>query len=226
MVAARRVVRGEGETKQRILHAAAKHFARASYDSVQLRTIAEEVGVDVSYVHRSYGSKENLFREAIQLSRALSGAVPDGSREEVIHKIAAKVLAKPLSTEKGDVDSLLLLLRSATIPTTSALIESEIEEAWIQKLTSLTDDGSEFRGAMALSLLMGMSLLRRALVVPAARNVAKKDAERFLEEALLTLLTSTHHAPAKPSSTVARRTSSSGKGRVSASARKSSAGAV
>ncbi|MFD2029187.1 TetR/AcrR family transcriptional regulator [Ancylobacter dichloromethanicus] len=52
---------GEGTTRQTILTAAAKRFASASYDEVSLRDISADVDVDVAYVHRSFGSKENLF---------------------------------------------------------------------------------------------------------------------------------------------------------------------
>jgi len=59
------------DTRERILEAAIRQFSRRSYEQTGLRDIATDVGVDVAYVHRCFGSKENLFAEAL---RAAIGA--------------------------------------------------------------------------------------------------------------------------------------------------------
>src|SRR5262245_54451976 len=48
-------------TRQRILKAAVARFAKSSYEEVKLRDIASDVGVDVAYVCRSFGSKQQLL---------------------------------------------------------------------------------------------------------------------------------------------------------------------
>jgi AcrR family transcriptional regulator len=53
-------------TRRRIVLAAAVRFAQTSYEEVTLRDIARDVGVDVAHVHRSFGSKENLFAEVLR----------------------------------------------------------------------------------------------------------------------------------------------------------------
>ncbi|TXH17031.1 MAG: TetR/AcrR family transcriptional regulator, partial [Gammaproteobacteria bacterium] len=53
-------------TRDRILNAAILRFARSSYESVGLRDIAADAGVDVAYVHRCFGSKERLFAESLE----------------------------------------------------------------------------------------------------------------------------------------------------------------
>ena len=62
-----RIIRptAEDTTRERILKAAMLRFSTYSYEETGLRDIATDVGVDTAYVHRSFGSKEKLFREAV-----------------------------------------------------------------------------------------------------------------------------------------------------------------
>lgn len=52
-------------TRQRILETAVLRFSRHSYAETTLRDIATDVGVDVALVHRAFGSKEELFLQAV-----------------------------------------------------------------------------------------------------------------------------------------------------------------
>ncbi len=65
-----RVIRPDANdtTRDRILKAAILRFSTHSYDHTGLRDIAADVGVDMAYVHRSFGSKEKLFYEAVKAS--------------------------------------------------------------------------------------------------------------------------------------------------------------
>jgi AcrR family transcriptional regulator len=68
-------------TRLRILCAAQEIFAATAYESAGLRDIARCAGVDVAWVHRSFGSKEQLFAEAFRAAIrddcALLSASPD-----------------------------------------------------------------------------------------------------------------------------------------------------
>lgn len=57
------------ETRQRIIQAAEKLFARRSFASVSMRQITGEAGVALAAAHYHFGSKEDLFR-AVFLRRA------------------------------------------------------------------------------------------------------------------------------------------------------------
>lgn len=59
---------GAERTRERILKAAILRFSTHSYEATGLRDLAADVGVDVAYVHRCFGSKEKLFREALKAS--------------------------------------------------------------------------------------------------------------------------------------------------------------
>lgn len=177
----RRVVQGEGETKQRILIAAAGQFSRASYDAVSLRDIATEVQVDVAYVHRCFGSKENLFRDVLELSSRLTGGFPAGPRAVSLEQLAATTE----STHKsGDIEPLSILVQSAASHTAAPLIGERMQQDWIEPLSTLGADDAEFRAAMAMSLMMGFSLCRNLLQVPAMATVSPERARAILVAAV------------------------------------------
>lgn len=51
--------------KARILRAAMLLFARQPFSETSLREIATEAQVDVAYVHRAFGSKIEIFQQAL-----------------------------------------------------------------------------------------------------------------------------------------------------------------
>ncbi|MFD2029247.1 helix-turn-helix domain-containing protein [Ancylobacter dichloromethanicus] len=86
---ARSTARAAAAKREQILEAAILRFARQSYEDTSLRAIAADVGVDVAHVHRSFGSKELLFAEAIRAT----------TRPERFLGISPGLLAATLSTE-------------------------------------------------------------------------------------------------------------------------------
>src|SRR5215470_15650804 len=57
--------RNAAATRSAILDSARRAFARAGYDGVGVREIAQGAGVTAMMVNRYFGSKERLFAEAI-----------------------------------------------------------------------------------------------------------------------------------------------------------------
>lgn len=57
--------RGKSGARDNILRAAQKHFLEAGYKETSVRKIAAEAGVDHSLVNYYFGTKENLFSEAV-----------------------------------------------------------------------------------------------------------------------------------------------------------------
>ena len=56
---------GPGGTKETVLAAARTHFGAAGYDRGTIRGIAAEAGVDPALVLHYFGSKEGVFRAAV-----------------------------------------------------------------------------------------------------------------------------------------------------------------
>ena len=102
--------RRSGEaTRQRILATAIARFAQGSYEEVKLRDIAADVGVDVALVHRSFGSKEQLF------AAVLSAASPADRQLAVDVKDLSAAFVNDMFTSKPN-DALKIILRSLSSP--------------------------------------------------------------------------------------------------------------
>ena len=105
----------EDTVRERILKAAILRFSTHSYEETGLRDIAADVGVDMAYVHRSFGSKEKLFREAVKaIVRPEVWLVGEASELHV-------TLAKEVLAEKGanEIRSFDVLARSFSSPEAS-----------------------------------------------------------------------------------------------------------
>jgi AcrR family transcriptional regulator len=70
------------ETRERILAAALEIFSQAGFDGTTTRDLAGRAGVNLGLIKYYFGSKEKLWRAAVDraaggLQEALAGAVPD-----------------------------------------------------------------------------------------------------------------------------------------------------
>ncbi|MGK6356745.1 TetR/AcrR family transcriptional regulator [Sphingomonas sp. DT-207] len=159
--------RNAAATRQAMLASARRHFARESYENVGLREIAGDAGVDPALVSRYFGSKEQLFKEAVR-----------GDDEHIMHGVSRADLpahfAALLLDGKGEdaqdadaqIDRLMILLRSASSPKASSIIREAIDEDILEPVAALLGGkDAELRASLCLSVLMGTGILRSALAV-------------------------------------------------------------
>lgn len=86
--------RGGHDTREEILAAARAAFAERGYDAASIRVIAAEAGVDPALVHHYFGTKDNLFLEAMRVpfdpvelaGRAVAGGI-DGAGERLVRTL-------------------------------------------------------------------------------------------------------------------------------------------
>lgn len=100
--------RDSARTRQRLLDAARRHFARNGYSGTPVRDIADEAGVNVALINRYFDSKEGLF--AACLAEAVAGlqhANADSGPDALPSIIAGEV------ADSGHYEHLLLLVRSS-----------------------------------------------------------------------------------------------------------------
>src|SRR3712207_5428010 len=69
--------RNASATRQAILESALTAFAQSGYDHVGVREIAQGAGVTAMLVNRYFGSKEQLFAEAVDGTFANRGILTD-----------------------------------------------------------------------------------------------------------------------------------------------------
>ncbi len=195
MTGIRRASRTNGEgTRARILEAAVRRFAGASYDTVSLREIAGDVGVDVAYVHRSFGSKEALFAQAL---RAASGPdVMDGLERrggpheagdfagELVSRLAEKSRNRPYP----GIDPLDIMMHSLASPKAAAILREKARKDFLAPMSQRLDEDGDLRAAMVLALLIGTGIARDLLALDALADPGNAARIPRLLEAAITAL--------------------------------------
>jgi len=156
----------EDTTRERILKAAILRFSTHSYEETGLRDIAADVGVDMAYVHRSFGSKEKLFREAVKaMLRPEVWLVGEASELHV-------TLAKDALADKGanEIRPFDILARSFSSPEASRVFRELIDDGFVKPFASKCPAISEQRASMVAAFLAGVCILREVIGTPALQK--------------------------------------------------------
>jgi len=156
----------EDTTRERILKAAILRFSTHSYDQTGLRDIAADVRVDMAYVHRCFGSKEKLFREAVKAM--IRPEVWLGGEARDLHvTLAQDVLAEKGANEIRPFD---ILARSFSSPEASRVFRELIDDGFVKPFASKCPLMSEQRASMVAAFLGGVSILRHVIGTPALQS--------------------------------------------------------
>lgn len=108
----------KSSAKARILQASILLFARMPFSETSLRDIAAEAKVDVAYVHRAFGSKSEIFRQALEATAALDEVfTPDGNPAGLIDRITERAFLRDPQCIR-DVEPLHLVLQSSSCSVT------------------------------------------------------------------------------------------------------------
>lgn len=151
--------RNAAATRQAMLEAARRQFARESYENVGLREISGEVGVDPALVCRYFGSKEGLFREVLR--HPDDGEFLAGVTAESLPEYLAQLLTEPqceVSAEKAEW--LLIVMHSAGSTQASQIVRETLHEGVLAPVERMLEgEGAELRAALVLAVMMGSAVL-------------------------------------------------------------------
>ncbi len=165
-------------TRQRILEAAYARFARASYEEVKLRDIAADVGVDVALVHRSFGSKEQLF------AAVLSAATPSDLLLTSDRRELNAVFANDIFTSK-QVDALQVVIRSLASPQARDVLRARGAIDFIGPLAARLDGpAAQQRAALFAACLIGIGILRDVLRLEPLLDESRAESQPLIERLL------------------------------------------
>ena len=181
--------RNAAATREAMLAAARLRFLEDSYETVTLRDIARDAGVDVALVSRYFGGKEELFRQVL---RGTDGG--DKFTRAAAAPSLAAYLAEMLTSQDADhdregVERLLIILRSASSPKAAEVVRSALSEDVLEPMASfLSGPDAEMRASLSLGVLMGTSILRTIMSVDPLCECdvgqVRKRLERILAAAL------------------------------------------
>ncbi|MBM19481.1 MAG: TetR family transcriptional regulator [Stappia sp.] len=171
--------RSANATRHRILAAAAMRFSQHSYDDTTLRDIAGDVGVDVALVHRAFGSKEELFKQAVRATLDGDFHKATQAEEPVLALAALFVRARCLpATER--IDPLNLFVRSLNSVRASPILRELVQHDFIEPLALQSEPNGELGAAMAMGCVAGIALLRDVLGVASLRDASSQDMEKMV----------------------------------------------
>lgn len=156
--------RNAAATREALLVAARRRFIEESYDAVGLREIAADAGIDVSLVHRYFGSKEGLFRAVLQSGKKKFNG--DVRAEQLPAFLAETIVNQDGEPNSEHTDRLLIILRSASSAKAAEIVRESMREDVLEPIARLLDgDNPELRASLCMALFMGTKVQRTIMGV-------------------------------------------------------------
>ncbi|MDV3135863.1 TetR family transcriptional regulator [Mycobacterium sp. 29Ha] len=186
---------GDPVSREAVLAAAKVRFAAEGYEKTTLRSIADDANVDPSMVLYLFGSKADLFREALRLiidPAALVAALSGGADDEpdIGTRMVRTYLRIWESPDTGP--SMVAMLQSAT----SNSDAHDAFRAFMQNyvLTAVSDvlgggDEARLRAMLAASQLVGAAVLRYVMKVAPMATLSGEEMVRLLAPTVTRYLT-------------------------------------
>lgn len=157
--------RNAAATREAILQSALIAFSRAGYDGVGLREIAGEAGVTAILVNRYFGSKEEMFVEAVKVACA-DASLFEGDAASLADRVAQAIVALPAGESAG-VDPFRLMLHSASNPRAAEILREALADRFERPIaSSLAGKDRPERAALFLALIAGVVLMRGVIASP------------------------------------------------------------
>lgn len=175
--------RSAQRTRERILQAAMLHFSQHSYEATRLRDIAADVGVDVALVHRTFGSKEELFASTLEMAfdsrfqRALDA--PD-----MAASLSAGFFEARLDPELGLVDPFDIVVRSLGSEQASPMLRDFVRRRYSRPLAEKLGSARPERAALIIACFGGLAIFYDILSVATLDGAGRGDMQALLEQVI------------------------------------------
>ncbi|MFE2554262.1 TetR family transcriptional regulator [Streptomyces sp. NPDC059355] len=179
-------------TQERIRLAAREVFAERGYDKTSVRGIAKVAGVDPALVHHYFGSKDDLFAAAIEVTMepalgvpAIVGEGPEGIGERLARYFLG-IWENPASRAP-----LLAVIRSAlTHEAAAAVLRRLVLRRVLERVAADLDvPDPTFRAELAASHMIGIALLRYVVRVEPLASADPEDIVTLVAPTLQRYLT-------------------------------------
>ncbi|MEV6567928.1 TetR family transcriptional regulator [Streptomyces kronopolitis] len=159
-------------TRRRILAAARRRFAEVGYERATIRAIAAEAEVDKSSVIQYFGSKQELFREAVRWHLP-HDALTTGDPGQVVENRLRGMLDHWAADQ--DTPMAVLLRTSMTSEEAAELLRRHVTTEVTDHLAAAIDGpDARLRAALFGAIMMGIASQRHLLHLP---DLAEADVE-------------------------------------------------
>lgn len=174
-------------TREALLEAARTLLAERGATQTTTRDIAAVVGVNQALINRYFGSKENLFVEAVRTGGSgAAGLVASTPLADLPDKILREVL--DVSASGGSSTALLAgVVNNETI---NDLIRSIIEDVFTRQLGDrLGGDSGGLRAELFNALVVGITIMRHKIESPALSQASMDEISDYVTRMAAPLLT-------------------------------------
>lgn len=164
------------------------HSPSCHIEETRLRDIAADVGVDVAYVHRCFGSKERMFIEVLKTASADSGmhGVP---ADQIATMLDRHLFERAHVRLTNEVDPLLILVRVPAVPAASGPAGDRLQGEFIEPIRATLGDADLHLASMIMSMLIGISIMRNLLPLPPVTDADIDRSENMVASELQAILT-------------------------------------
>lgn len=171
---------GNPDTRAEILAAARSLFAAEGYESISMRRIAAEAGVDPSLIHHYFGSKDDLFMAAIEIpfdpapevASVLEGGEIEGAGGRLMHAFVA-------IWDGPHQDKLLAMVRtSLSKPAMAFVLRNLFEHRIVKTIESTLGDKVDHipvRAGFVGSQIFGLVVTRYILKLEPVASLSAEE---------------------------------------------------
>jgi AcrR family transcriptional regulator len=182
---------GAGGTREKILAAARTHFSAAGYEGGTIRGIAADAAVDPSLVLHYFGSKEGVFRAAVDFPVDPAEFIPR-LLEPGMDGLGERLVRFFLQTWDSPAGSPLLGLIRSVVGSESAaamLREFVSREVLARIAEALEVDQPQLRASLAASQLIGLAMLRYVVRLEPIASAPSEQVAAWVAPAIQRYLT-------------------------------------
>jgi len=182
-------------SREAVLAAAKARFAAEGYEKTTLRSIADDAKVDPSMVLYLFGSKADLFREALRLLldpdllvAALRGTADD--EPDIGTRMVRTYLRIWEAPESGP--TMVVMLQSATSnPDAHEAFRGFMQNYVLTAVSGVLggDEQARLRAMLAASQLVGTAVLRYVMKVPPLASLSGDELVRVIAPTVTRYLT-------------------------------------
>jgi len=159
----------DADNRAAILAAATARFAELGFRDTTMRAVASDAGVDSALVHYFFGTKEQLFIQAMELPiepSAFLATVLGPGTPGLGERIVGGLLS--ILDEAGPTNPMLALIRSAATHASAArMLREFLTSSVTSRVAAALDvDRPELRAALCASQVIGMIVAREVIELP------------------------------------------------------------
>lgn len=172
---------GGPDTRGEILRAARESFADKGFAATSIRGVARQAGVDAALVHHYFGSKDELFIEAMALPldpRAVAARILDGTREDLGRRIVTIFLGV-WESDEGQQRMKAMLRSVVTSDEVARLMREGMTRMILEPVSQfLEGPDAKLRVSLIASHMVGVALMRYVVEL---EPVAAADLETLVD---------------------------------------------